>query len=173
MYHIVIQHYTHCELISTSPVTIPHHTKLLQYWVYFVCCVFHLSDLFIFITGGLIFFTCLTQPLPPLPSGNHQSIHIYEFVLVLLCLADSTCAWNHMVLVFIWFISLNIIGLRPSMLLKMAKFYSFSWPSNIPLYICTTLQYPLVCWWVFTLFPFLGNNKQGCSEHWGAYIFLN
>lgn len=139
MYHIVIQHYTHCELISTSPVTIPHHTELATILTLFPCCVFHLSDVFLFITGGVYLYLlpCLTQPLPPLPSSNHQSICIYGSVMVLLCLVDSTCAWNHVVLVSVWLISLSI-GLHPSVLLKMVAFPSLLWPSNIPLCVCIT-----------------------------------
>ena len=41
----------------------------------------------------------------------------------------------------------------PSILLQMAIFHSFLWLSNIPLYICTNLLYPLLSWWTFRLLP--------------------
>ena len=52
----------------------------------------------------------------------------------------------------------------------MAQFHSIWCLSNIPLYICTHFLYPFLCWWTFSLLPFLSYCKQHCNEYWGACI---
>ena len=52
----------------------------------------------------------------------------------------------------------------------MAWFYAFRWLGNIPLYLCTSLLFPFLCWWIFRLFPYFGYSKQCCNEHWGECI---
>ena len=43
------------------------------------------------------------------------------------------------------------------MLLQMALFPSFLWPSSIPLYVYVLyLLYPFMCWWTLRLFSHLG-----------------
>ena len=70
-----------------------------------------------FVTTNLCFLISSPFHPTPLPSDNHQfSLCVFEFVSVLFvclfCSLDSTCKWNHMVLVFLWLISLSIIPSR-------------------------------------------------------------
>ena len=55
------------------------------------------------------------------------------------------------------------------MLLRMALFHSFSWPSNIPLYICTASSLSIPLLMIFRLLPCLGYCKQCWNEH-GVHV---
>ena len=57
------------------------------------------------------------------------------------------------------------------MFLQMVSFSSFLWLSSIPLYICTHLFYPLICWWIFRLLSWPGYCKYYSREHWGDVSF--
>ena len=35
------------------------------------------------------------------------------------------------------------------------------------------LIYPLICWWIFGFFPYLGYCGHCCSKHWGAWAASN
>ena len=86
------------------------------------------------------FFT--KQP-KPFPSCNHEFfLYIYEFVsalpVYLFCILDYTYKWNYMVFIFFclnYFTLHNAFKVHPCC---SKRFYSFSWLSNISLYICTT-----------------------------------
>ena len=56
-------------------------------------------------------------------------------------------------------------------------FKRWNWLSNILLYICTTILYPVLCLWTFRMLPCLDYCKQCYNEHWGTcilsdYVFL-
>ena len=55
----------------------------------------------------------------------------------------------------VWLSLLSIRISRFNHVVENSMHLSFFWPSTIPLYICTSLHYPFLCWWTFWLLPFL------------------
>ena len=109
----------------------------------------------------------------PSPFGNHKLVsYVCESVFVLyidsfVLLFDSTISD------IIWYLSFSIwlhlfwYFLGPSILLQMAIFYSFSWPSYVPfsvfialsIYMCISHLIKPICWWAFGLLLYLGYCK--------------
>ena len=126
---------------------------------------------------------CLS--LPMLASTRLISVSVSLFLFfrrVHLChTLESTYMWYQMVSVFLCLTYL-IRYVGPSMLLQMALFHSFIWPSSIPLCVCVCVCV-CVCIQTASLFihlsmdsevvSMLGYCEQCCSEHSGACIFLN
>ena len=116
------------------------------------------------ITGSLYLLTTFSHfphpNPPPLATTNLFSVSMSSVVL------DSTCKWDHTVLVFLWLISLSIRPHGPSKLLQMAGLPSFFYGRIIFQCVCVCVcvcvphfLYPFNCWWTLRLFPCLGCHK--------------
>ena len=128
-------HLTPCRVITAS-LTIFPNLCFTSPWLFYNCQFLSINPL-----------TFSLRPQTS-PSGHRQFVLcVYEFALILLVLF---CFRFH-VSVKSYGICLSLstlfhlaqYSLGPSMLLQMVRLYSFLWPSNIPLNICTTSFLPI------------------------------
>ena len=80
------------------------------------------------------FFTQPSNP-PPISQLLVCSLCLLVFLIYFLFL-DSTYKWNHMILVFLWLIVLNISS-RSIHVVRNSKISFFLWQGNIQFYLCT------------------------------------
>ena len=117
-----------------------------------------------FVPLNLSPISLILQPSTPLGTTCSFSVSMNLFLFCYFCsfvFLASTYMWNCAVFVLLWERQINLAWypLGPSMS-QMARFYSFLWLNNIPLYINTPhLLYPFICWWAFNLLPYLGYCK--------------
>ena len=97
-----------------------------------------------------------------------RSLHFYPFYFYIPHRSDI------MVFVFHVFHSLTSVSMTVPRSIHVAVngIISFFFIDNIPLYICATALFILLLMEIKAA-SCLGYCKQCCSEHWGAYIFLN
>ena len=139
-------------MLTTSIVTICHHTMLLQcHWLYSLCLCLLFSWFIHSITGGLYLplpFTRFAHSSPVLPSGNHQNV---------LCTSSSDSAFLFIcfykiplktLLIFKSFLSHHFFFLFPSLPSSLSSF--------LPSYLPSTLVFFFLEWiWERIEFPTL------------------
>ena len=129
-----------------------YHTNMFcYYWLYSPHCTLHPRDSFI-LYGNLcpiISLTCFIHPSTPLPSDNHLFITcIYAY----FCFVCSLVFWIPHIseiqyLPFsVWLTSLSHLPVA-----HMARFHSFLWLSNIPLYIYKRHYFHCFPWYIFNV----------------------
>ena len=129
MYNLVIWYFLHCKVITTINLVIICHHILEYNWQYFLCCILHSQDLFIYNWKSVPLnhhhLFCLSSTIPPLcQTTSSLYLCIYELIpIYLTCFSDSTYKWNHNL--FVWLISLSIIPSR-SIVVTNTKIWLFS-----------------------------------------------
>ena len=122
-----------------------------------------------------LFFPSPTATPSPLVTTTLFSVSTCLFLFGLVCsfvlflfisFLCSTYEWNHMVFVFLWLISLNVIPSRSIHVTPNGKISSLLWLNNIPVCVCVCvcictphLLYPFISWWALRLFTYLGYCK--------------
>ena len=151
-----------------SQLTTCHHSDLLQcYWLYSLCCIFHLCDSFkTGILYTMIFLIYFTHPPIPLPSSSPLFVPLYlwvyfSFVMLvhLFCVLDSTYEWIIRYFSFsVWLFHLQCYPLDPSMLLQMEIFILFCdwviYHTHTYMYVYISILYLFIYWWWFWLLPY-------------------
>ena len=126
----------------------PSAVQLLPTSYLFYICSVYMSVL-------LSYFIPFYPSPSPCPQVHSLCLHLYScpaprfiktifFYIPYICVSIWYLFFSHL-LHSVW----QILG--PSISRQVTHFCFFLWLSNIPLYICATLLYPLICQWTLRL----------------------
>ena len=143
-----------------------HHTNLLNI-IYFILYADYYIAMIYLLHGWKFVPLKFPSPILSVSLWHHQFVlYTYESASVLfgwqlgLFFLDSTNKWNHVIVVFLWLISLSTIP-SGSIFVVPKDPILFLWQSNIPLHVCICTYIHTHTNHIFLLYPSIGGHL-GC-----------